>query len=105
MQTRTLLLICTAILASPAAAQEIGDAVLGRIFAQQVCAECHAVMPGDMDSPNPMATSLETIAQTPGTTATALFVHLQTSHPTMPNFVIGPEDSRNVVAYVLSLKE
>lgn len=105
MQTRILLLICGTILASPAAAQEIGDAALGRIFVQQVCAECHAVLRGDTDSPNPMATSLEALAQTPGMTATALFVHLQTSHPTMPNFVFEPEDSRNIVAYVLSLKE
>lgn len=105
MQTRTLLLTCATILASPAAAQEIGDAALGRIFVQQVCAECHAVMPGDEDSPDPMATPLEAVARTPGMTATALFVHLQTSHPTMPNFVIEPEDSRNILAYVLSLKE
>lgn len=105
MQARILLLTCTAILASPAAAQEIGEAVQGRTHVEQVCAECHAVLPGDTDSPDPKATPLEVVAKTPGMTATALFVHLQTSHPTMPNFIIDPEDSRNIVAYVLSLKD
>jgi hypothetical protein len=38
-------------------------------------------------------------------TATALFVWMRTSHPTMPNIILEPEDLRNVVAYVLSLKD
>src|SRR6187431_3680 len=38
-------------------------------------------------------------------TATALTVWLQTSHPTMPNIILEPNDVSNVVAYILSLKD
>ena len=38
-------------------------------------------------------------------TATALRVWLQTSHPTMPNIMLAPNDMDNVVAYILSLKD
>ena len=44
------------------------------------------------------------IANTSGMTATALTVWLQTSHPTMPNIILEPNDVSNVVAYILSLK-
>ena len=36
-------------------------------------------------------------------TATALAVWLQTSHPTMPNIMLAPNDMDNVFAYILSL--
>ena len=35
----------------------------------------------------------------------ALAAALQTSHPTMPNFVIKGDDANNIIAYILSLKE
>ena len=37
-------------------------------------------------------------------TATALSVWLQSSHPTMPNFILNNDDTRNIIAYILSLK-
>jgi hypothetical protein len=37
-------------------------------------------------------------------TGTALTVWMQTSHPTMPNFVLTKQDTLDVVAYILSLK-
>ena len=47
---------------------------------------------------------LEDVANTSGVTATALRVWLQSSHPTMPNIILEPNDLSNVVAYILSLK-
>ena len=44
------------------------------------------------------------VANTSGMTATALRVWLQSSHPTMPNIILEPNDMSNVVAYILSLK-
>jgi hypothetical protein len=35
---------------------------------------------------------------------TALTVWSRTSHPTMPNLVIGPEDMDDLIAYILSLR-
>jgi hypothetical protein len=38
-------------------------------------------------------------------TATALRVFLTTSHPKMPNLILTPEDTTDVIAYILSLRE
>ena len=85
-------------------AQEIGDAQRGFAFAREVCSECHAVRKGQVISPNPLAPTFVELANTPGMTATALFVALQTPHRTMPNLILGAEQKRNVIAYILSLK-
>jgi hypothetical protein len=37
-------------------------------------------------------------------TALALTAALQTSHKTMPNLIVAPEDRADVVAYILSLQ-
>jgi hypothetical protein len=37
-------------------------------------------------------------------TAIALTVALQTSHATMPNIILSPDDRRDVIAYILSLR-
>jgi hypothetical protein len=38
-------------------------------------------------------------------TSAALTVALQTTHRTMPNFVMKGDASQNIIAYILSLKE
>ena len=60
-------------------------------------------MPGR--STDPDAPTFETIAKTPGLTSTALNSLLHTSHPTMPNIVIKGAAAKDIVAYILSLKE
>jgi mono/diheme cytochrome c family protein len=84
-------------------AQE-ADLAAGRAYAEQVCAQCHAVQPGDMDSPLFDATPFQEVADTPGMTELALSVWLQSSHPTMPNIVLEQDDMRNVIAYIRSLE-
>jgi mono/diheme cytochrome c family protein len=86
-------------------AQERGDTRKGRSFARRVCAECHAVLPSKTISPNAKAPTFKAVANTPGMTATALAVWLRTSHPTMPNLIIDPEDMDDVIAYILSLRD
>jgi hypothetical protein len=56
-------------------------------------------------SPEHTAPRFKDVANTSGMTATALTVWLQTSHPTMPNIILEPNDMSNVVAYILSLKD
>lgn len=85
-------------------AQEIGDAAKGYAFALKHCAECHAVKPGELYSPNPGARNFTSAAMEPGMTGRALAVWLDTSHPTMPNFILHTEDRDNVIAYIVSLK-
>jgi len=85
-------------------AQEPGDAKAGYAFAQRNCAECHAVERGQTQSQNKDAPSFESAAKTRGMTGRALVVWLETSHPTMPNFLFSEKDRNDVVAYILSLK-
>ncbi len=86
-------------------AQEAADPYSGREFAQEICAECHAVLPEDKASPNAAAASFQAIANTPGMSRTALIVWFQTPHSTMPNLVVDGEKLDNVIAYILSLKD
>jgi mono/diheme cytochrome c family protein len=55
-------------------------------------------------SPNAKAPSFSAIALEPSATEYALHVFLRTPHPTMPNFVLQPDDIDDIVSYVVSLK-
>ena len=86
-------------------AQEIELPGKGLVLAQQVCAECHAIDKSQARSPNAAAPRFEAIANVPGMTSMALTVALQTSHRSMPNLIFESDELRNIVAYILSLKE
>ena len=90
-------------LSSEAGAQD-ADIEAGAAYAKQICAACHAVLPNEQISPLPQAPTFQSIADTPGMTELALTVWLQSSHPTMPNIVLEPDDMRNVIAYIRSLE-
>ena len=101
---RGLLIVAIFILPVSVNAQEPGDAQAGFLFAKKNCVECHAVGQGQTESPNPEAPSFDSVAKTRGMTGRALAVWLQTSHPTMPNFLISQDDRNNVISYIMSLK-
>jgi mono/diheme cytochrome c family protein len=89
-------------------AQDIGDVQRGRQLALDVCAACHAVRAGQTQSPLATAPSFEAIAHMPEMTAAALALWLTAQshhHPTMPNFILAPQQVRNVSAYLLSLRD
>jgi mono/diheme cytochrome c family protein len=90
--------------ASQVVAQEPGDAARGAKLAGSVCAQCHAVRADQSHSPDPVAPSFANVAGWPGMTDRALRVWLQTSHPTMPSFMLKRRDRDDVVAYILSLR-
>jgi mono/diheme cytochrome c family protein len=98
---------------APAFAQQVGDPAAGFAVASEICAECHMVeaVEGAFPAPDPLPFEelwplpFEEIANTPGITAMALFAWMTTTHPTMPNIVLEEEDLRDVVAYILSLKD
>lgn len=96
-------LIMTAAIA-PAMGQQIGNVEKGMQYASEVCSECHAVRGGQLKSPISEAPRFEEIANTAGMTFTALTVWFQTSHPTMPNIRMTDEEMRDVIQYILSLK-
>ena len=83
---------------------EPGNVAKGQRIASEVCAQCHAVGAGRVRSPNRAAPGFADIAASPGLTATAIRVWLQTPHPTMPNLKLDNEEKDSIVAYLLSLK-
>ena len=93
--------------ASAANAQDtLGNAQAGRVLTRQVCSPCHAVT-AEQASKRVIAIGpdFQTIANTPGMTTTALGAFLQTPHPKMPNLILTPEQSADVIAFVLSLRD
>jgi mono/diheme cytochrome c family protein len=85
-------------------AQEIGDVPNGRHIATTVCVACHMVGKGEFLSPADGAPAFARIAATPGMTSIALSAALLTSHRQMPNIILQPDERRDVIAYILSLK-
>jgi mono/diheme cytochrome c family protein len=88
-----------------AQAQEVGDAEKGHAFAQTLCAICHGVEPGAMQSPHASAPTFERVAAEPGMTAMALYVILQTPHREMPDLILAQQEKDDVIAYILTLKD
>jgi mono/diheme cytochrome c family protein len=92
------------IAAGPGAlAQQAGDALAGATLARQVCAVCHA-LPNESRSPRADAPTFPVIARTPGLTALALTVALQSSHRKMPDLVLSQQEINDVSAFILSLR-
>ncbi|MEX0347090.1 MAG: cytochrome c [Rhizobiaceae bacterium] len=105
MGNRLLLVVAAVLFSGPLCAQERGNVADGQILAREVCAECHAVDEGFMISPNPEAPSFTEIADKPGMTELALSVWFQSPHPTMPNFILEEKESRDLIAYIRSLRK
>jgi cytochrome c len=90
------------LVSGPVAAQE-ADVRAGRMLAETNCAECHAVRAGERPAPT-NAPPFERIANMPGMTPLALQAALQTSHRTMPNVMLTPDELRGIVRYILTLR-
>ena len=84
---------------------EGGDPAAGEAYALGVCAQCHNVTArrfrvfGTFGAPDFYA-----VANAKTTTGTGLTAFLTTPHARMPNLIISPEDRRNIIAYILSLR-
>jgi len=88
-------------------AQEVGgNSEVGRVYAREACSPCHAVTAEQRSRRTiAIAPDFQTIANTSGMTATALRAFLQTPHPKMPNLILSPEQSADVISFVLSLRD
>ena len=93
--------------ASAANAQDtLGNQEAGRVYAREVCSPCHAITAEQASQRTiAIAPDFQTIANTPGMTATALRAFLQTPHPKMPNLILTPDQSADVIAFLLSLRD
>ena len=87
-------------------AQEgVGDPQTGHVLAKRVCSPCHAVEP-DPHAPRmfDIGPDFETVANTPGMTATALNAFLLTSHPDARIRSRCPSNLLDVIAGILTLR-
>ena len=99
------LLLTAASVSIATAAQDLpGDAVAGRELALGVCAECHFVAPEQIVEPMTEAPWFQDIADKPATTELGLRVFLQSPHLTMPNIMLTPQETDDVISYILSLR-
>ena len=99
------LLLADAAAAGPAAAQGLpGDPERGRAIAEAWCLECHEVGPGVREPSLTDAPPFQAVADDPAATETALRAFLRTPHATMPNLRLAPEQTDDLIAYILSLK-
>jgi mono/diheme cytochrome c family protein len=83
-----------------------GSASDGRHLAEAWCKECHAIeatTAGTTGAAN-AAPAFTAIANQPSTTELSLKVFLRSSHRSMPNLVIAPDQADDLVNYILSLK-
>jgi mono/diheme cytochrome c family protein len=100
----SMVLLMSAAATAPLQAQQAGDARQGLALARQVCFECHAIQPQQLQSPNPRAPTFPQLAATPGMTTAALTVALTTPHVGMPMFRLSSEQREDIIAYILSLR-
>ena len=87
----------------PAGAQSV-DPSVGRHLAETTCNACHQI--GSVPSPQsakPVAPSFLDISRMPSTNEVAIKVFLRSSHPTMPNIILSPEEIDSVAAYIVGL--
>ena len=79
------------------------SAAAGHRLAGAWCKECHAIE-ATPTRKAAAAADFADIASRPSTTALSLKVFLRTNHPSMPNIVIAPDQTDDLVNYILSLK-
>jgi len=81
-----------------------GDAAHGRTLAQNWCASCHVVSPGQGESKKG-APSFATIAQSPDFNADQLAYFLYAPHPRMARLALSRKAINDIAAYILSLRD
>lgn len=80
-----------------------GAASRGQTLSQLWCAQCHGGGPNQL-SANPDAPSFSAIADEPSATEYSLRIFLRVPHPTMPSFILKPDDIDDLVEYIIPLK-
>jgi mono/diheme cytochrome c family protein len=91
-------------LAREAAAQEAGNPAQGRELAQQWCADCHRIQPGDLGESLMGAPAFADRAADPEITSLYLRAFFRSPHANMPDIRLSPDQTDDLVAYILSLK-
>jgi cytochrome c len=86
--------------ATPAAADSI---TAGHKLAEAWCKACHAIDATTAGTQSG-APDFAAVANMPSTTELSVKVFLRSSHPSMPNLVLTPEQTSDIASYILSLR-
>ena len=80
----------------------MGDAQEGFVYAKNVCANCHAILP-NQTSPVREAPSFDEIADRSGSSTKTVIERIEAVHPMMPNIPIKRDELNDLAAYIVSL--
>jgi mono/diheme cytochrome c family protein len=81
-----------------------GDPEAGRELAQEVCAVCHIVSEDQLHDPGVGAPTFFEVVDHPSVTALSLRVFLRTPHATMPDLMLSPDETDDIISYILTLR-
>ncbi len=102
-RTICAVLVAMGLIVLDGASNAKADAARGQALAKQWCSQCHGIRPTEV-SANAKAPTFPSIAAEPSITETSLKVFLRTPHSSMPNIMLKPDDTDDIVEYLLSLK-
>lgn len=86
-----------------ASGAQSSSAAAGHRLAEAWCKECHSIDAATIGTANPGPDFIK-VANQLSTTALSLKVFLQSSHRSMPNLILKPDEADNLINYILSLK-
>ena len=89
----------------PAMAQGLGDLDEGHRLATLWCSSCHVVDRAAQSGTSTGAPPFPAIAQNKALTPLSLQVFLQTPHDRMPDLHLTRNESDDLIAYILSLRQ
>jgi mono/diheme cytochrome c family protein len=93
-----------AIVGAEAGAADLpGDPEAGARLAREVCAACHVVAEDQMIDPGIGPWFID-VAEHPATTVLSLRAFLQTPHASMPDLILTPQETDDIISYILTLK-
>jgi mono/diheme cytochrome c family protein len=90
------------LLLMPAAGSQ-AELAAGKLLADKWCAECHGVRPNRLGL-NLSAPTFSDLADEPSITEYSLRALLRSPHETMPQIILTPDQTDDIVGYILSLK-
>ena len=90
--------------ATPAVAQDIGDAGHGRQLAETWCSSCHVVAPTTGRGTSNGAPPFAAIARMKSATPMSLHAFHLTPHANMPDLHLTRDEIDDLSAYILSLR-
>jgi len=97
LSSTILLLVSTGLSAEPL---EAGDPQEGFVYAKEVCANCHAILP-NQSSPVREAPTFDEIADRSGGSAKTVIERIKAEHPMMPNIPMKPDELNDLAAYIV----